>query len=601
MRIATALLLALVFSAVALTAEAQTTVKKAPMKAKPAPAAAAPATPFPTAAQLDAMAARFVPTALRTELNGLSAGDREALARVLDAGRIMNDLFMDQRWSGDRDLVQRLQQDQTALGRARQHYFWINKGPWDEINEYAAFLPGVPPRKPAGANFYPEDMTKAEFEGWTKALPAAQRAQAESFYTAIQRDGGGKLMAVPYSEAYRAALERAAKLLKAAAKATTSPSLRRYLNLRADAFLSNDYYASELAWMDVDAPLDVTIGPYETYEDELFGYKASFEAFIGIRDDRETQRLAGFARHLQEIENNLPIEPRFRNPQLPAAAPIRVIDQVFCAGDAAHGVQTAAFNLPNDERVVREKGAKRVMLKNVQEAKFRSVLVPVARRMLGPKAAPDVSFEMFFTHILAHELMHGLGPHEITVAGRRTNPRLELKELYAAIEEAKADVTGLFALQYMMDHAAALRLERVLPSDEAAQRQLYVTYLASAFRTLRFGLNDAHGKGMALQFNYFLDRGAFFERPDGTFAVNVAKMKTAVRDLTRQLLTLEATGDYEGTRRLLTSLAVVRPNLRHALTRLADLPTDIEPVFAAAEKAGTTEARRVSATKPAVR
>lgn len=603
MRIAAGLMLALLVGTAGLKVEAQTTVKKATVNkatAKAAAAQTAVAAGFPTAAQLDSMAARFTPTTLHTELTGLSAGDREALARVIDAGRIMNDLFMDQLWSGDRALYSRLQQDQTALGRARLHYFWINKGPWDEINEYQAFVPGVPPRKLAGGNFYPDDMTKAEFETWLQALPEAQRALAENFYTVIQRGGGGKLMAVPYSEAYRALLERAAKLLKSAATATTSPSLRRYLNLRAEAFLSNDYYASELAWMDVDAPLDVTIGPYETYEDELFGYKASFEAFIGVRDERETQRLAVFARHLQEIEDHLPIEPRFRNPQLPAAAPIRVIDQVFCSGDAAHGVQTAAFNLPNDERVVREKGAKRVMLKNVQEAKFRSVLVPVARRMLGPKAAPDVSFEMFFTHILAHELMHGLGPHQITVAGRRTNPRLELKELYSAVEEAKADVTGLFALQYWMDHAASLRLERVLPSDEAAQRQLYVTYLASAFRTLRFGLNDAHGKGMALQFNYFLDRGAFFERPDGTFAVNVAKMKTAVRDLTRQLLTLEATGDYEGTRRLMTSLAIMRPNLRHALTRLADLPTDIEPVFTAAEKASTTEARRVPATKKTV-
>ncbi len=603
MKIAAWLLLALALSTVA-TAEGQT-VKKATPKAAPAkaqaPAPVAAATPYSTAPQVDALAARFTPTSLRSDLTGLSGGDREALARVIDAARIMNDLYLDQLWSGNRALHQRLLQDQTALGRARQHFFWINRGPWDELNEYRSFLPGVPPRKLAGANFYPEDMTKGEFEAWVRTLPAAQHALATSFYTVIQRGAGGKLLAIPYSDAYRPSLERAARLLKSAATATTSPSLRRFLNLRADAFLSNDYYASEIAWMDIDAPLDVTIGPYETYNDELFGYKAAFGAFIGVRDERETQRLAIFSNHLQLIENNLPIEPRFRNPKLGASAPIRVIDELFCAGDAAHGVQTAAFNLPNDERVVREKGAKRVMLKNVQEAKFRSVLVPMARRVLGPKAAADVSFEMFFTHILAHELTHGLGPHEITVGGRRTNPRLELKDLYSAIEEAKADVTGLFALQYLMDHAASLRLERVLPSDEAAQRQLYVTYLASAFRTLRFGLNDAHGKGMALQFNFFIDRGAFFERPDGTFAVNVPKMKTAVRDLTRQLLMLEATGDYEGARRLLISLAVVRPNLRRTLSKLNDLPTDIEPIFTAADKASTTEARQTPVTKKVVR
>jgi hypothetical protein len=344
--------------------------------------------------------------------------------------------------------------------------------------------------------------------------------------------------------------------------------------------------------MDLDAPLDVTFGPYETYQDELFGYKAAFEAYINLRDERETARLAAFASHLQEIELNLPEEPRFRNPKLGAAAPIRVVEEIFGAGDAAHGVQTAAYNLPNDERVVREKGSKRVMLKNVQEAKFRSVLLPIARRLLTAREQPDVSFDMFFTHILAHELMHGLGPHEIARPGRSTNPRLELKEVYGPIEEAKADVTGLFALQYMMDHVASMRLEKVLPADEAAQRQLYITYLASAFRTLRFGLNDAHGKGMAMQFNFFSDRGAFLQMPDGSFAINVAKMKAAVRDLDRQLLTLEATGDYAGAKHLLDTLAVLRPNVRRALAKLNDVPTDIEPVFTTADAAGATSARK---------
>ena len=208
--------------------------------------------------------------------------------------------------------------------------------------------------------------------------------------------------------------------------------------------------------MDLDAPLDITIGPYETYNDELFGYKAAFEAYVNLRDDEETAKLSAFTAHLQEIENNLPIDPQYRNPKLGAAAPIRVVDEILSAGDGAHGVQTAAYNLPNDDRVVQQKGSKRVMLKNVQEAKFRSVLLPIARRTLSKSAMVDVSFEPFFTHILAHELMHGLGPHQIKVQGRDTTPREELKELYSAIEEAKADVTGLFALQYMMDHAKEL-------------------------------------------------------------------------------------------------------------------------------------------------
>ena len=215
-----------------------------------------------------------------------------------------------------------------------------------------------------------------------------------------------------------------------------------------------------MAWMDLDAPLDITIGPYETYNDELFGYKAAFEAYVNLRDDEETAKLSAFTAHLQDIENNLPIDPQYRNSKLGAAAPIRVVDEILSAGDGAHGVQTAAYNLPNDDRVVQQKGSKRVMLKNVQEAKFRSVLLPIARRTLTHDAMVDVSFEPFFTHILAHELMHGLGPHQIKVGDRDTTPREELKGLYGAIEECKADVTGLFALQYMMDHAKEMGLEQ---------------------------------------------------------------------------------------------------------------------------------------------
>jgi hypothetical protein len=305
---------------------------------------------------------------------------------------------------------------------------------------------------------------------------------------------------------------------------------------------------------------------------------------VNLRDEEESAKLAVFAHHLQEIEDNLPEAPEYRNPKLGAAAPIHVVNEILCSGDGAHGIQTAAYNLPNDERVVAEKGSKRVMLKNVQEAKFRAVLVPIATRVLARNEQPDVSFEMFFTHILAHELMHGLGPHQITLNGRATNPRLELKDTYSAIEEAKADITGLFALQYMMDHAAAMKLGHVLPADDAAQRQLYITYLASSFRTLRFGLNDAHGKGMAMQFNYLADKGAFVEQSDGTFAVNFTKVKGGVRDLTHDLLTIEATGDYAGARRMLDTLGVVRPNVQRTLQRLQKLPTDIEPVFTVADQ-----------------
>jgi hypothetical protein len=316
----------------------------------------------------------------------------------------------------------------------------------------------------------------------------------------------------------------------------------------------------------------------------LFGYKAAFEAYVNLRDNQESTKLAAFAKHLQDVENNLPIDPQYRNSKLGAAAPIRVVDEIISAGDGAHGVQTAAYNLPNDDRVVQQKGSKRVMLKNVQEAKFRSVLLPIARRTLSKDAMLDVNFESFFTHILAHELTHGIGPHQIKVGERETNPRLELKELYSAIEEAKADVTGLFALQYLMDHSKEMTLGGTLPSDDAAQRQLYVTFLASAFRSLRFGLNDAHGKGMAMQFNYLMDKGAFVPHGDGTFSVDMAKVRDAVRDLDHDLLTIEAQGDYAAAKKMLDELGVVRPVLKRTLAKLQDIPTDIEPLFVTAEE-----------------
>ncbi|HXB75267.1 MAG TPA: hypothetical protein VNY05_43945 [Candidatus Acidoferrales bacterium] len=524
---------------------------------------------MPDLNQLKEMSARFAPVKLKYDTSTLSAGDRQALAKLVEAARVLNAVFMDQLWSGNRALYAKLQKDTTPLGKELLHYFLLNKGPWSDLDDHKAFIAGVPERKPLGANFYPADMTRQEFEAWTKALPPPARQQAESFFTVVRRNADKQLSLVPYNHAYASDLKKAASLLREAAALTPNPSLKKFLTLRAGAFLSNDYYASDVAWMDLDAPLDITIGPYETYNDEMFGYKAAFEAYITIRDDAETDRLKVVASHLQAVEDNLPIDPRYRNPKLGASAPIRVVNEVFAAGDGAHGVRTAAFNLPNDERVVHEKGSARIMLKNVQEAKFAGTLTPIALRVLPKAAQPGLSFTYFFTHILAHELSHGIGPHQIQVAGRATTPRQELKELYSAIEEAKADITGLFMLEYLFDHK--------LMQGPGYEQQLYTTFLASSFRSLRFGLSDAHGKGMALQFNYLSDKGAFVANADGTFAVDQAKIKSAVRDLTHDLLTLEALGDYAGARKMLDTLGVVRPAMQRAIDRLKDLPTDIEP------------------------
>ena len=511
-------------------------------------------------AELNRKQARFAPAELRVDTTKLGAGDRQALAKILDAARVIDELFRTQVWGGNAALRTRLTADTSDLGKARLRYFDLNQGPWSDLDEHAAFLPDVPPKKLPGANFYPEDMTKPEFEAWVAKLTPEQKEEAIGFFTVIRRDATGQLRALPYAAVYQEHLDRAAASLEEAAALTSNASLKDYLTARAEAFGSNDYYASDVAWMKVDAPIDVTIGPYETYMDELFGYKAAFEAYVTLRDDAETAKLKMFSDHLQEIENRLPMDAKYRNPKIGALAPIRVVNEVLATGDGAHGVRTAAFNLPNDERVVRAYGSKRVMLKNVQEAKFSKILEPIAARVLGSADRAHLSFNAFFTHILAHEMTHGIGP--------QNNVRASLKELHSAIEEAKADATGLFLLQYLYD-------QKLLPAQET---ELYTTFLASAFRTLRFGVHEAHGRGMALQFNYLTDKGAFVANADGTFSVDLSKVKDAVRDLVHELLTVEAANDYNGAKKMLEELGVLRPALQQALAELADLPTDIEPL-----------------------
>jgi hypothetical protein len=325
--------------------------------------------------------------------------------------------------------------------------------------------------------------------------------------------------------------------------------------------------------MELDASIEPTIGPYEVYEDEWFNFKAAFESFIALTDASETKKLARFSGELQDLEDHLPIDKRFRKPKIGGYSPIRVVNVVFAAGDANHGVQTAAFNLPNDEKVVAEKGSKRVLLKNFQEAKFEKVLTPIAEVALTPADRAMVSFEPFFTHILMHELMHGLGPQTIRVGGRDTTVRQELKELNGPLEEAKADVSGLWALQYLMDKGVI---------DKKQERSMYITFLASTFRTLRFGLNAAHAKGMALQVNHLLDSKAIRIDGDGRFSLDIAMTKKAVTALTHNIMTLQAHGDYAGVKQLMERMVVIRPEVQRVIDKLANAPVDIAPRFVTA-------------------
>jgi hypothetical protein len=534
---------------------------------------------MPTLAELQKMTARFAPADIGADLTALPKNEREALARLVDAARIMDALFLRQVWAGNDAVLQDLahkaavpagpRASRTAAARLR--YFLINKGPWDRLDHNKPFIPGVP-AKPEAANFYPAGAAKADVQKWLDGLSGAAKEAATGFFTTI-RQGDKGFVAVPYSIEYQGELARAADLLREAAQLTGDATLKKFLTARADAFVSNDYYASDVAWMELDAAIEPTIGPYEVYEDEWFNAKAAFEAFITLRDEAESKKLQAFSDHLQDLENNLPIDPALRNPKLGAMAPIKVVNVVFAAGDANRGVQTAAFNLPNDERVVKEKGTKRVMLKNVQDAKFKMVLLPISKIALPAPDQAKISFDAFFTHILMHELMHGLGPHNIKVGNRQTTVRQELKETSSAIEEAKADISGLWALRHLADKKQL---------DPAIAKTMYSTFLASAFRSIRFGVNEAHGRGIAIQLNYLLDAGAFKVRPDGTFTVDNAKIGDAVTALTREIMTLQAEGNYAKAKEMIEKLGIVRPEVQKVLDRLAGIPVDIEPKFTTA-------------------
>jgi hypothetical protein len=528
----------------------------------------------PETLRLQNMAARFAPVDIRVDVAKLPEGERRALASLIKAARITDALFMRQMWAGNEAMLLRLMEDETPLGRARLEYFLINRGPWSRLDDNVVFVPGAPP-KPEAANFYPAGSTKADVEAWLAALPEAERARATGFFTTIRRDTAGKFHAVPYSLEYQGELAEMARHLRDAAAATAEPSLKAFLESRAEAFATNDYYASDVAWMKLDAAVEPTIGPYEVYEDGWFNYKAAFEAFITVRDDAETAKLERFGRELQWLEDRLPIEPTYRRKELGGLAPMRVVNVVFGAGDGNHDVQTAAYNLPNDERIVAEMGSKRIMLKNYQQAKFDNTLLPISKVALAAEDQPHVDFDAFFTHILMHEVMHGLGPTNTGAGGAGGGVRPALKELYSTVEEAKADISGLWALQKLMDKGVI---------DRAGERRMYTTFLASAFRTLRFGMDNAHARGMALQVNWLLDAGAYGVGADGTFSVDTRKARKAVEGLTRELLTIEATGDYARAKRLLDRLVVLRPEVQAVLGRLEGVPVDIRPQFVTADE-----------------
>ncbi|MFH1809062.1 MAG: hypothetical protein ABIJ09_09980 [Pseudomonadota bacterium] len=528
---------------------------------------------LPDLKELKLRQAQFAPVDLKVDISALPASERECLKKILLASRVMNALFLRQLWSGNEATLLDLQRDPSPLGQARRDMFMLHMGPWDRVNGDQAFVPGVGP-KPEVGSFYPGGSTKAELEAYFARLSAGERSRAQSFFTTLRRGPGKKFIIVPYSIEFEGELTIAARYLDEASALTQQPSLREFLEKRARAFRSNDYYESDVAWLEIDASIEPTIGPYEVYEDGWFNQKAAFEAVIGLRDEAESAKLVALGATLQELENNLPIDKDWKNPHLGSLAPIRVVNQLYAAGDADWGVKSAAYNLPNDEQITSEKGSKRVLLRNVQQAKFDKVLVPISKKLLSKDDQKNVSFDSFFTHILTHELAHGLGPEE-TKGDDHLRIRDALKDSYSILEEAKADVLGLWAMAYLV------RTER-LPAT--LKKTVYATYLASMFRSIRFGIGAAHARGTALQLNYFLDKGAVVVHEDGTFGFKSESLQEAVTELLRELVTLQATGDYAAAQKRLAEQAVIRPEVHKALDRLKGIPVDIAPRYVTAEE-----------------
>ncbi len=509
---------------------------------------------------------RYAPTELTADLEGVPEGEREVLKELIAAGRLMDEIFLRQVYEGNPQLRQQVASESEAL----KTYFAVNFGPWDRLDEMEPYLGEM--AHPQGAGYYPVDLSKQDFEAWIAAHPEDEAA-FKSLHTVIRRDGE-KLVAVPYSQAYREWLEPAAAHLRRAAELTQNASLKRFLSSRADAFASDDYYQSDKDWMDLASPVEVTIGPYETYEDGLFGYKAAFEAFVTVDVPAESAELERFKSLLPWLEMNLPIDDQYKT-ERGTDSPIRVVDEVFVGGDSKSGVQTLAFNLPNDERVREEKGSKKVLLRNVLRAKYDKILVPIAERTLASDQVGDVAFEDFLSESLHHELSHGLGPGKITKDGQQTEVRFELKELYSTLEEAKADVMGVYNILALIERG-----------DIPAERRttLVPTYVAGLFRSARFGLHEAHGRGVVSQFNYLLAKGALQIDEEGRFRAVPAKFPGAIRELLAEMLMLQATGDYDGTLKFLDTYGVASDALVAAIGRLGDVPVDIRPIYRQADE-----------------
>lgn len=530
---------------------ARTESAKAPAPA-PAPAASAAA---PTAdSAVRQHLADYARVKLTADLSGLDADQKKMLGLLIDAADVTNAIYWQQSW-GDKAALMAKIADPDVRAFAE-----LNYGPWDRLDNDQPFVPGVGPRPP-GAQFYPADMSKAEFE-------QAELKNKTSLYTLLRRDAAGKLITVPYHVAYQAELDKAAGLLREAARLAKDPGFAKYLTMRADALQSDDYRPSDLAWMDMKTnPVDIVIGPIETYEDQLFGYKASYESYVLVKDQAWSQRLARFAKYLPELQRELPVPAKYKAEQPGSDADLNAYFAVYYAGDANVGAKTIAINLPNDEQVQLEKGTRRLQLENVMKAKFDTIMLPIAKALIAENQQKNLTFDAFFQNTMFHEVAHGLGIKN-TLNGKGT-VREALKDQASSFEEGKADVLGLYMVAKLADKGEL---------DKTRLMDNYVTFLAGILRSVRFGASDAHAKANMVRFNFFEQQGAFTRDPaTGRYRVDFDKMTAAMNALSAKLLTIQGDGDYAAAKALTDSMGNVDATLAGDLKKLdaAHIPVDV--------------------------
>ncbi|HET6527449.1 MAG TPA: Zn-dependent hydrolase [Balneolaceae bacterium] len=497
---------------------------------------------------------QYTTVELTTDMSKLTGNQKKVLALLIEASKPMNEIFWHEAYGEKSELMAMIDDPLT------EKYAEINYGPWDRLNNNEPFVEGVGP-KPAGANFYPVEMTKEEFEAW-------DNPKKDNLYTLVRYDDNGSLITVPYREAFAGQHQLIASKLKKAAEITENEALSNYLNLRAKALLTGEYKPSDIAWLEMkDNKIGIVIGPIETYEDGLFGYKAAHEAVVLVKDMGWSKRLARYAEVLPKLQKGLPVPEKYKQETPGSNADLNVYDAVFYGGSANAGAKTIAINLPNNPEIRMNIGTRRLQLKNVMRAKYEKILLPIADLLIVPKQQKYITFDAFFANTMFHEVAHGLGISQ-TITGKGT-VREALKDHYSALEEGKADVLGLYMITSLRDDGMI---------TEGNIKNNYVTFVASIFRSIRFGTGDAHGLANLIRFNFYKDKGAVsYDEEAQAYRVNFDKMKEASRALSRKILMLQGDGDYEGVEAFIQKYGNVGPQLRESLNRVAaqDIPTDV--------------------------